>query len=447
MNQFTNNRRFTIVGGGLVGSLLSIYLRKRHLNVQVFEKRGDIRTNKEEKGRSINMALSDRGWLALDKIGLASKVKHHAIPMYGRMIHQVGGEQTFQPYGEQNQAIYSISRNLLTQILVEESISLGTRYTFNQKCIDIDLKSKQLIFQEDSSVSSHKHDYDVLIGTDGAFSEVRSALTKTDRFDYQQFYLNHGYKELNIPAFKNGSHRVEKHALHIWPRGHFMLIALPNMDGSFTCTLFLPFEGIDSFQNIKNDQDLLTFFSKNFSDAIDLMPNLATDYFHNPTSSLINVKCNPWSYQDSVLLMGDAAHSIVPFYGQGMNAGFEDVRVFGEMLENSNTDLLELFEEFQSSRKPNTDAISQMAIDNFAEMRDKVSDQRFLLKKKIDALLHQKYGEKWIPQYSLVTFSPHVSYSEAMRMGEEQSKILDKILEIDDIENKWKDTSYYSYMF
>ncbi len=446
MNESINNKRFTILGGGLVGSLLSIYLRKRHIDVQVFEKRGDIRANKEEKGRSINMALSDRGWLALDKIGLIPKVKQHAIPMYGRMIHQVNGEQTFQAYGEQNQAIYSISRNLLTQILVEESISLGTHYSFNQKCTNIDLKQKQLIFQEDNIDSLYKHGYDVLIGTDGAFSEVRLALTKTDRFDYEQFYLHHGYKELNIPALENGSHKLEKHALHIWPRGHFMLIALPNMDGSFTCTLFLPFEGIDSFQSITNDQDLFAFFSKNFSDAIDLMPTLLTDYFHNPTSSLMNVKCKPWSYQDSVLLMGDAAHSIVPFYGQGMNAGFEDVRIFGEMLENSNNDLLGLFEKFQSSRKPNTDAISQMAIDNFAEMRDKVGDQKFQLKKKIDAFLHERYREKWIPQYSLVTFSPHISYSEALRIGEKQSKILDKILEIDDIEKKWQNIDYFDYL-
>lgn len=447
MHESINNKRFTIIGGGLVGSLLSIYLKKAGLDVHVFEKRGDIRVIKEEKGRSINMALSDRGWLALDKIGLASKVKHHAIPMYGRMIHQINGEQTFQAYGEQNQAIYSISRNLLTQILVEESISLGTNYSFNQKCTDIDLKNKQLTFKRDSPESFHKHSYNVLIGTDGAFSEVRSALTKTDRFDYQQFYLNHGYKELNIPAFKNGSHRVEKHALHIWPRGHFMLIALPNMDGSFTCTLFLPFEGIDSFQNIKNDQDLLAFFSKNFSDAIDLMPSLVTDYFHNPTSSLINVKCSPWNYQDSVLLMGDAAHSIVPFYGQGMNAGFEDVRVFGEMLESLNTDLKGLFEDFHTSRKPNTDAISQMAIDNFSEMREKVSDPGFLLKKKIDAFLHEKYGESWVPQYSLVTFSPQVSYSDAMKRGMKQSEILDEILKIPDIENIWYKLDYAELIF
>lgn len=437
--------KFTIIGGGLVGSLLSIYLRKKNVKVNVFEKRADIRYF-EEKGRSINMALSDRGWKALEAVGLVAQVKPYAIPMYGRMIHNLDGTSNFQAYGKENQAIYSISRNKLTQILVEESISIGTQFEFDLKCIDIDLKKKELVLQHHQSQELHKHLYDVVVGTDGAFSETRSVLTKTERFNYHQWYLEHGYKELHIPADKDGKHRLEKESLHIWPRGSHMLIALPNIDGSFTCTLFLHFEGENSFANINDSKSLLEFFNKNFPDVVELMPNLISDYFHNPSASLINVQCWPWSYQDSVLLMGDAAHSIVPFYGQGMNAGFEDVRTFGALMEQPFESWTTLFKTFEEARKPNADAISQMALDNFLEMRDKVADQRFLLKKKIDALLHEIYGDKWLPQYTMVTFSPDISYREAYEKGLRQSEILEEILNIPSIEENWKKMDYSNYL-
>lgn len=437
---------FTIIGGGLVGSLLSIFLKKKGMDVTVFEKRADIRINQEERGRSINMALSDRGWLALHKAGLADAVKPFAIPMFGRMIHSLDGIQTFQRYGEANQAIYSISRNLLTQILINESEKLGVKYAFNQRCIDIDLKDKHITFEEYKSETLSKRNYDVLVGTDGAFSEVRTVLTKTDRFDYHQWYLKHGYKELHIPAHADGTHQLDKNALHIWPRGNFMLIALPNIDGSFTCTLFLPFEGENSFASIKNDSDVITFFKTNFSDTSTLMPTLVEDYFHNPTASLINVSCFPWSYQDSVVLMGDAAHAIVPFYGQGMISGFEDVRVFDELLDLKHSNLKLVFEKFQNSRKPNADAIAQMALDNFIEMRDKVGDAQFLLRKKIDAHLHELYKDQWIPQYTLVTFSPNVPYAEAKKRGDVQSEILDRILQIPQIETNWETLDYTEFL-
>lgn len=436
---------FTVIGGGLVGSLLSIYLRKKNYEVTVFEKRPDVRRF-EEKGRSINMALSDRGWKALEAVDLIDNVKPHAIPMYGRMIHGTDGTSNFQAYGKENQAIYSISRNKLTQILAEESISLGSQYNFDLKCVDIDLKKKELLLEQYQSQKLIRHHYDILIGTDGAFSETRSVLTRTERFNYHQWFLEHGYKELHIPADKQGNHRLEKGALHIWPRGNHMLIALPNTDGSFTCTLFLHFEGEDSFAKICDENSLLTFFHKNFPDVTSLIPNLTKDYFHNPTSSLINVECWPWSYKDSVLLMGDAAHSIVPFYGQGMNAGFEDVRIFGNLIDEPLESWNKLFKTFELVRKPNADAIAKMALDNFIEMRDKVADQRFLLKKKIDALIHEQYGDKWLPQYTMVTFSPDIPYQDAYIKGNKQSEILEQILNIPAIEDRWKSLDYSKYI-
>ncbi|HTF82865.1 MAG TPA: NAD(P)/FAD-dependent oxidoreductase [Cytophagales bacterium] len=434
----------TIIGGGLVGSLLSISLKKRgYHDVHVFEKRPDIRYHAESRGRSINMALSDRGWKALESVDLAAQVQPHCIPMYGRMIHQIDGTEVFQPYGKENQAINSISRNLLTKILVEASLTLGTSYSFDHKCIDINLKSKELTFESPDSTQPLKYKYERLFGTDGAYSEVRTVLTKTERFAYRQWYLEHGYKELHIPAHKD-SHKIEKNALHIWPRGHFMLIALPNTDGSFTCTLFLPFEGQDSFESINTETELYAFFTKNFPDALELMPDLANDYFHNPTSALINVHCWPWSYQDSVLLMGDAAHSIVPFYGQGMNAGFEDVRIFDMLLDKE--DWNTVFKTFEKSRKENTEAIAQMALDNFTEMRDKVGDKQFLLKKKIDAWLHEKYGQAWVPLYTMVTFAPEISYKQAQTKGLQQDALLEQILKIPNIENNWKNLDYSKFI-
>lgn len=438
--------KFSIIGGGLVGSLLGIVLKKKNFEVEIFEKRSDVRQNPEEKGRSINMALSDRGWLALQKAGINESVLAHAIPMYGRMIHAIDGTRTFQAYGENDQAIYSISRNLLTQLLISEAEKIGVAYSFNQKCIDIDLKDKHLLFEQFNTDELSKHNYDVLVGTDGAFSEVRTVLSKTDRFNYHQWYLKHGYKELHIPANANGTHKIDKNALHIWPRGNFMLIALPNMDGSFTCTLFLPYEGENSFEKLIEPSQIQEFFNKYFQDAICLMPTLLEDFEHNPTASLINVSCFPWSYKDSVLLMGDAAHSIVPFYGQGMNAGFEDVRVFDQMLDLNFEGFNQLFKAFEKDRKPNADAIAQMALDNFVEMSEKVADHKFLLRKKIDALLHEKYKKAWIPQYTLVTFSPEVSYSEAQKRGDKQSLILDKILNINNIENVWHQIDYQDYI-
>ena len=433
-----------IVGAGLVGSLLSIYLKKRGYQVTVFERRPDMRRKGFEGGRSINLALSNRGIRALEEIGLAEPLKQVAIPMHGRVMHDRKGNLTFQPYGKQGQYINSVSRSGLNIVLMNEAEKLGVEFVFNQRIEKIDLENTTISLQStvDSRQSTvHNQQFDLIIGADGAFSAVRGALQLTDRFDYAQDYIAHGYKELSIPAGANGGFQIEKNALHIWPRESFMLIALPNPDGSFTCTLFFPFDGKIAFDKLKTDSDVLQFFAETFPDALKLMPDLLEDYNSNQTSSLVTVKCFPW-VRSNTLLIGDAAHAIVPFFGQGMNAGFEDCRVLNELLDTHQDDWSVVLSEFQQQRKPDADAIAQLALDNFIEMRDLVADAEFLLRKRIEAKLHELYPDKWIPLYSMVTFHDDMRYSDAYRVGQRQKKIMDEVMSTPDIESKWSSLDF-----
>lgn len=430
--------KITIVGGGLVGSLLSIYLAKRGYQVDVYERRPDMRKEDISAGRSINLALSDRGWRGLEGAGIADEIRKIAIPMKGRMMHDLESNLTFQPYGKPGQAIFSVSRGELNMKMVSLAEAFGNvTYHFNERCIGVDLETATATFENQTTGKTKVVKSDRLIGTDGAFSAVRLQLQMTDRFDYSQNYLKHGYKELHIPPAEGGGWRIEKNALHIWPRGNFMLIALPNEDGSFTCTLFFPFEGEQSFASLKTEEDVLAFFIETFPDAVPLMPNLTKDYFHNPTSSLAIIRCFPWSWKDKVLIMGDASHAIVPFYGQGMNSGFEDVSVFSEMMRTYGHDWENLFKAFEIGRKPNADAIADLALQNFIEMRDRVADPQFLLQKKIEAKLSEKYPDKWLPLYSQVTFSD-IPYAEALAHGKMQETIMQKVMAIPDIESSWQ---------
>lgn len=429
--------RITVVGAGLVGSLVSIYLAKKGFKVDVYERRPDMRRAEISAGRSINLALSDRGWRGLEGAGVADEIKKIAIPMNGRMMHNTEGELTFQPYGKPGQSIFSVSRGELNMKMMDlAEAHENVTYHFDQRCVDVDLENATATFQDENTHETQTVSADRVIGTDGAFSEVRHRLQMTDRFNYSQFYLEHGYKELTIPPAEGGGWRIEKNALHIWPRGNFMLIALPNEDGSFTCTLFFPFEGGESFESIKTEQDVLDFFKKTFPDAVPLMPTLVEDYFANPTSSLAIIRCFPWSWKDKVVLMGDASHAIVPFYGQGMNSGFEDVVVFNRLMEEFGDDWEGLFKAFETSRKPNADAIADLALQNFIEMRDKVADPQFLLQKKIEAKLAEKYPDKWLPLYSQVTFSD-IPYAEALAHGKTQEAIMQKVMTWPDIEANW----------
>ncbi|HYG20032.1 MAG TPA: NAD(P)/FAD-dependent oxidoreductase, partial [Ohtaekwangia sp.] len=365
------------------------------------------------------------------------------------------GELSFLPYGKEGQFINSISRRDLNVLLIEEAEKGGAIFRFNQRCVNVDLETTTLTLTPSTSqpvntsthqpvnTSTHQHintsthQHDIIIGADGAFSAVRGAMQFTDRFNFSQEYIDHGYKELHIPAGSDGVYQLEKNALHIWPRESFMMIALPNPDGSFTCTLFFPFEGPLSFKSLGNDDAILEFFRQHFPDALKLMPGVLQDFHANPSSSLVTMRCFPW-VRNNTLLIGDAAHAIVPFYGQGMNAGFEDCRVLNQLLDHYRDDWHKVLPAFQEERKPDTDAIATLALDNFIEMRDLVADADFLLRKKIEAKLHALYPDEWIPLYSMVTFHDNIHYADAYHTGQKQRKIMDEVMRDPDIAATWQ---------
>jgi kynurenine 3-monooxygenase len=416
----------TILGAGLVGSLLSIILRKKGYEVTIYERRPDMRRANIAAGRSINLAMSARGWKALDLAGLRKDMEALAIPMYGRFLHQADGNAAFQQYGKNNEAIYSVSRGELNKKLMTLAEKEGVTIHFDHRCTRVDVTENRLHLQE-ADGKEKTLTADLLFGADGAFSSLRSSYTYMDRVNSSQTYLEHGYKELTIPPAEDGSLMMEKNALHIWPRKNFMLIGLPNTDGTFTCTLFLPFEGEISFAALKTKDDVLAFFNKQFPDAVPLMPTLIEDFFNNPTSSLITTHIKPWHFQDKSALIGDAAHAIVPFYGQGMNAGFEDCTILAGLLEKHGEDWATILEKFDDSRKPNGDAVAQLALLNFVEMRDKVADPDFLERKKIEKELGKRYPDKFISVYEMVSFS-HTPYNTALSCIKAQDQLLGRIM-------------------
>ncbi len=436
-----NVKSISIAGAGLVGSLISIYLAKRGYSVTILEGRGDMRKSGAAQGRSINLALSNRGWLPLQEVGLESEVEKMVIPMRGRMMHDEEGLLTFQPYGREGQAINSISRGGLNELLMNEAEKAGVKILFEYKCIGINFEDSIIHYSHNGEKGQHKSD--IIIGADGAFSVIRRLMQRTDRFNYSQFYIEHGYKELSIPPSVRGGFEIEKNALHIWPRGNFMLIALPNQDGSFTCTLFFPYEGEPSFKSLDSDMKIREFFQKTFPDAMDIMPSLLKDYHNNPTSSLVTIKCFPW-VKNNTLIMGDASHAIVPFYGQGMNSGFEDCRVLNQLLDEHEDNWEAVLPAFQTVRKPDADAISDLALNNFIEMRDLVADENFLLRKKIEAKIYDLYPQKWIPLYSMVTFKEEMRYSEALAQGKKQRAIMDKVMADRKIAKNWESLDFRS---
>jgi kynurenine 3-monooxygenase len=427
-------KRIAVVGSGLVGSLLAIYLRKAGHTVHIYDRSPDIRQI-QFSGRSINLAMSNRGWKALDGVGVGDAVREIAIPMEKRAIHLVD-KLNFQNYGQEGEAIYSISRGILNRKMIDLAEEAGAEFFFNQKIWDVTLKEATLHIGETERGVWEEKKYDIVFGADGAFSRIRHRMQRQSMFNYSQEFLNMGYKELNIPANPDGTHKLDKNSFHIWPRGDYMLIALPNLDGSFTCTLFMPFEGENSFDLLKDRKEVEAFFEKNFPDSIDVIPKLAEDFFNNPTSTLVTMKCYPWTYDDKVALIGDACHAIVPFYGQGMNAGFEDISVLYEMIEEYGDDWELIFSEYQKSRKPNADAIAELSYRNFMEMSSKTADDKFLLQKKIEKHFSDKHPDKWIPLYSRVTFSDR-PYTEALAIGDLQNAIMEKVLKTDNIENIW----------
>lgn len=430
-----------IIGAGLAGSLLAIYLAKRGITVDVYEARGDMRLQEVAAGRSINLALSDRGIAALREIGMDEYMLAEAVPMQGRMIHTVSGEMKLLPYsGRQGEYINSVSRAGLNIALMNEADKYdGVTFHFNQRCVYFDCASGEAKFSNGVRVKS-----DTVIAADGAGSAVRNAMLHggVERFDFSQVWLEHGYKELHIPAGTNGSFQLEKNALHIWPRNKFMMIALPNFDGSFTCTLFLAHkpqdEGGAAFLQLVDEASVVDFFEREFPDATKLMPTLLEDFFANPTGNLGTVKCFPWNAGGNALLLGDSAHAVVPFYGQGMNCAFEDVRVLDQILSEppasagGEVDWQQAFEKYGELRKINTDAIAAMAEENFYEMRDAVADPVFVRKRELETKLEQTFPD-YFSKYSMVTFREDMPYSVAKAKGNAQDSLLMKLCA--DVEN------------
>jgi kynurenine 3-monooxygenase len=419
----SNRPDFTVVGAGLAGSLMAIFLGRAGHRVEVFERRLDPRAVGAEGGRSINLAIYTRGLHALEQVGLKEQVLTDAIPMRGRMIHSADGGLAFQPYGTSGQAINSVSRAGLNLMLLEAAEQHAQlRIAFDHRLEAIDFEQVTLDFSSRAG-DTVRVPAGTIVGADGAFSAVRGQLQIRDRFSYSQSYLAHGYKELYIPPGAGGTFQMEPNALHIWPRGGYMMIALPNRDGSFTCTLFWPFEGPNSFGAIRTEDDLFRFFHATYPDAVPLMPTLAHDFFANPTSSLVTVRCAPWQLGDKAVLLGDAAHAIVPFYGQGANAAFEDCVVLDECLRSWPADRSKAFRVFEEQRKIHADAIADLALANFVEMRDHVASSGFLFKKKVEKILHRLMPKSFVPLYTMVSFS-RTPYADAVSRAARQDRAL-----------------------
>jgi kynurenine 3-monooxygenase len=409
----------TIVGAGLAGTLLACMLGKSGRQVTLYERRPDPRVHGQEAGRSINLALSVRGLHALKEIGLEQEVVESSILMPGRMIHARDGSLAFQRYGKDDtEALHSVSRAGLNLTLVHAAAQFpNVSLRFGGRCTNFDFLTGELEF------GAERIPTEFVIGADGAFSAIRSSMQKQERFDYSQDFLTHGYKELTIPAGPNGSFRIEKHALHIWPRGSFMMIALPNQDGSFTCTLFWPFEGPNSFAALKTESEVVAYFRQQFPDAVPLIPTLGRDFLTNPTGSLVTIRCWPWSVSDRVVLVGDACHAVVPFLGQGMNAAFEDCTVLNECLKRHPSDRRQALVEYESRRKEHVDALADMCVDNFIEMRDKVGSWIFRLRKRWSILLNKLFPNWYVPLYTMIEFT-RIPYADARRRARRQDWIV-----------------------
>jgi kynurenine 3-monooxygenase len=416
--------KFILIGSGLAGGLLAAYLGRRGYEVDLYERRADPHEGNIVGGRSINLAISTRGIHALEQIGMAKEVLQHAIPMRGRMIHDKSGTLHLAPYDvDPKKCINSIGRAALNTTVIEAAQRYpNVRVYFKHKCTDVDLNEAIAHLETENRQVTARGD--AVIGVDGAFSAVRKSMQRDiGNFQYDESYLAHGYKELTIPPGPNGSWQMEKNALHIWPRKSFMMIALPNPDGSFTCTLFWEFEGSRSFATTKTDEDVRLFFDEEFPDAVPLMPTLLEDFKTNPTGSLVTIRCAPWFYRDKVCLVGDAAHAVVPFYGQGMNAAFEDCVVLNECLEKFSDNRERAFTEYFERRKENADALASLAIGNFIEMRDKTASKTFRAKKKLDHLLEAALPGLYLPLYTMVTFT-RIPYAQAAQRARRQDRIV-----------------------
>ncbi len=438
------SQKITLVGGGLAGSLMSIYLAKKGYDVHLYERRGDMRQGTYEGGRSINLALSTRGINALSKVGLVNDILNISIPMKGRMMHSVAGDLAYQAYGREDQMIYSVSRGQLNIKLLQ----LADQYPnihmyFEHKCTHANLETNETTFVN-AAGENVKDKADVILSTDGAFSAVRDAMIRYPRYNFSQTYENYGYKELEIVPAANGGFQMDVNSLHIWPRTSFLMIALPNPGGNFTCTLFMPYEGEVSLEKLNTRESVMSFFETYFPDTLSLMPNLVDDFLNNPTGNLATMRCYPW-VKNKVALMGDSAHAVVPFYGQGMNCSFEDCVVLDQCIDEFNGDWTKILDAYQKLRKPNADAIASLALQNFIEMRDLVGSPEFLHKKHVEHDLVVLYPDKFKSQYERTTFS-NDDYLDALNWGAKNDALLEYIIS-EKLEDKVNDAQFMEQLF
>ena len=430
-------KHITIVGGGLVGSLLAVFMAKRGHTVHVFERRPDPRKTDVYAGRSINLVVSHRGWTALRAAGVEEAVQRIVVPVYARMTHDRDGKLTRLPYSIDERAIHSVSRGELNKVLLTEAEKLpNVTLHFDHRCTGVDLDTATCSFHDEVEGDNIAVRADVVLGADGAPSAVRQEMMK-GRFNFSQSFIEHDYKEIAFPPNADGTPRMDPNCLHIWPRRQFMMMGLANTDGGFTGTLFMPHEGEYSFGTIKDEQDLMRFFEAHFKDAIPMLPDLAEQYFRNPQSNLAIIRCAPWTHKDKVALVGDSAHAIVPFYGEGMNSGYEDCKVLNDLLnEHGDDDWGTVLDAYGRARKPNGDAIADLSLRNFVEMRDLVADPRFILRKKIEGRLQQRHPDKWLPLYSQVKFSD-IPYVDAWNEGLRHDRIMEEVLAMPGVEERW----------
>ena len=426
MSRRAEPAHINIVGAGLAGALLALLLARRGLAVTLYERRPDPRQVRPERGRSINLALAARGLQALARATVLERVRPLLIPMRGRMVHERGGAAALQPYGQrEHEVIYSVGRADLNRVLIEEAARhAGVSVRFNQQCLGADLQARELSLRDGDSGREYQVPLGPTIATDGAGSAVRASLAAAGLVRVREDWLDHDYKELTLPP--QSATALEPHALHIWPRGGFMLIALPNTDGSFTATLFLARTGAQSFAALDTSSAVQEFFAHEFPDALPLLPDLAAQFAAHPQGQLGTVHAAPWHLAGEVLLLGDAAHAIVPFHGQGMNAAFEDCAELDALLGEP-PEWAELFARFEQARRPNTTAIAQMALENYLEMRDAVLDAGFVRRKALAMALERRFPERFIPRYSMVMFHPEIPYAEAQRRGALQEQLLHEL--------------------
>jgi kynurenine 3-monooxygenase len=431
--------RIIVAGAGLVGSLLAVYLSRKGYRVDVYDRNPDPRAASSDAraGKAFNLTLCDRGFKALDEVGVGNLIRSISVPAYGRFVHNEQGELAYQPYGNNSEALYSILRSDMSRAMVEFAAAKpNVEFHFDEKCVGLNLSPLEVEFKNMRTGAQRREKAYLLFGADGAFSGVRTHLQRFHRVSYAQEFLDQGYKELNVPATATAEWVSEKNVLHMWPRGRYMLLGFPNPDGSFTCSLHMPFEGSVSFASLQTESNVLDFFNEKFPDVVDHIPNLVAEFNGCPPNPMVTVKCSPWTLQGKVALIGDAAHVLYPYYGQGANAGFEDCSVLMQCLEKYGDDWKTVFSEYEQLRKPNMDAISEMVVEHYVEIRDLLGDPKFLLRKALERKLNQLFPDRYLPLYTMIAFTT-MPYVEALRIEREQRSMIDYLMNTPDIDQNW----------